>query len=145
MISTAKVLSAYLIAQSIFTAVSDGSTWPLYRSSLPDDDDVEDNVGTIYDTTGLKDGRIMSSGEVLFHRGIQVRARALDYDIGLAKLVSVASLFEAVHNVEVVVDSVTYTIKSITQTSDVLPLGVEEETKRRKFFSVNFLITIKEE
>ena len=144
MISPAVILSEYLIDQGLFTAPSDEDSWPLYISSVPDADTVENDLGGIYDSEGLKDGRIMSSGETIFHYGFQVRVRSEDYQDGWDKLHEVNELLVAVTNEVVTVASVDYLVESISQISSIMSLGVEEGTKRRYNFTVNFLATIKE-
>ena len=144
MISPAIILANYLIAQTTFTDPADNDVWPLYISSMPDGKNVESDVGTIYDSTGLKDGRLMT-GENILHFGIQVRIRAANYNDGYNQALIVTDLFEAIDKVTVTVDSVDYFIQSVTQSTVIVPLGPEENsTKRQELFTVNFLATIKE-
>jgi len=46
--------------------------------------------------------------------------------------------------VEVLVEESVYTLVNISQTSQVLFIGLDESTKRRNLFTVNFLATLKE-
>ncbi|KKK87216.1 hypothetical protein LCGC14_2755460 [marine sediment metagenome] len=144
MISPSLIFSEYLIDEGIFTDSSLNVNWPMYISTMPDADTVESDVGTIYDTEGLKDGRIMVDGENIFHKGNQIRIRSKNYADGWAKAEEVIALFEAVADVSIVINSITYEIKNVTQTTSIIPLGVEEGTKRRDLFTINFLSTIKE-
>lgn len=143
MISPAIIISKYLIQEGIFTDPTLGNPWPVYVSTTPDGDNVDAKVGTVYDTSGAKDGRLMS-GTNVFHWGIQVRIRTDDYDEGYNKLVAAAALLELVENVTITINSVDYIMNSITQTTDVVPLGPEDNTKRRDLMTINFLATIKE-
>ena len=72
--SPAAILSQYLIDAGVFTDPSIASAWPLYISHLPDDDNVEDNAAAIYDSPGIKDGRLMA-GRTIEHRGVQLILR----------------------------------------------------------------------
>ncbi len=142
MISPARILSAYLIAQGKFVAPA-SSPWPLYIASMPDTDNVESNLGVIYDTDGVKDGRLMA-GENIIHEGVQVRVRAEDYNAGHNKAREVEELFETTVRESVTIETVEYMIESISQTSSIIPLGPEDGTTRREIFTINFLATIKE-
>jgi len=66
----ADVMAEYLVAQGLFTDPSKGKAWPIYLTHEPDAPTTKDDVGTIYDTIGVKDGRVMS-GENIFHFGIK--------------------------------------------------------------------------
>lgn len=141
--SPAYILSKYIIdVLETMTIPSVGGIWPLYISHLPDDKDVADNCGAIYDTTGVKDGRLMS-GEVPQHFGIQIMIRSLGNQAGYVKIEDVAADMDAVLNVELSLDSGDYIIQNVSRTSPVISLGIEGGTKRRFRFTVNFLMTIK--
>ena len=144
MIAVSVIFAQYLQDENIFTAPGDETTWPLYISAIPDADTVENDLGGIYDTEGMKDGREMAAGNTLFHFGIQVRTRSEDYQDGWDKLNEVVNLFSTVANVAITVNSVNYSIMAISQISSILSLGIEAGTKRRYNFTVNFLTTIKE-
>jgi len=139
----ADVMAEYLVAQGLFTDPSKGKAWPIYLTHEPDAPTTKDDVGTIYDTIGVKDGRVMS-GENIFHFGIQVRVRAQQYLDGWQKARDVVADLETVKNVEVLVEESVYTLVNISQTSQVLFIGLDESTKRRNLFTVNFLATLKE-
>ena len=142
----AYILAALLtkVGVEIFTPPSEAEAWPLYISHEPDGPRVEDNCGTVYDTEGVKDGRVMS-GENIFHHGVQLRIRTGQYTDGWVKAEEAAVYLETVQEEEVDIGEETYQIDAVTQTSPILPLGQEEGTsKRRELFTVNFLVSLKQ-
>jgi hypothetical protein len=110
---------------------------------MPDGETIEQDSAVIYDTAGLKDGRLMSGANIL-HHGLQVRIRAASYEDGWAKAESVLSVMEAIVNEEITIDAVDYIINNVSQTSTIAALGAEPGTKRRELLTVNFLATLKE-
>ena len=79
--SVISILAAYIINNlSLMTDPSDGSDWPLYKSSMPDSDNVKTNCGAIYDTAGVLDGKL-STGKVVQHPGIQISIRSNNHEI----------------------------------------------------------------
>ena len=138
------ILSKYCIETlSVFTAPSETSTWPLYRSSLPDGPNIDDNIAAIYDTAGFM--QVKDMGGSLHQRyGIQFTVRGIDYDTGYQKLASVLSAFPSIENVNVTVNGSTFRIMNISQTSSIGILGVEPGTKQRYLFSANLLVSLKE-
>ena len=138
--SPAFILAQYIIdtLATMTTPIDDG-IWPLYVNHLPDK---VSNAGAIFDTTGLKDGRYMV-GFVPQKFGIQLMIRALDNQIGYAKIEDVAVDLDAVTNVEISLDSGDYVIQNVSRASPIITLGLEEGTRRRFLFTVNFLMTIR--
>jgi hypothetical protein len=141
--SPAYVLAQHLISEGYGVAPGDSGEWPLFVANLPDGDKAEDDALALVDTSGVKDGRLMS-GTPLFHHGIQLRVRARAYNTGYNKAQTIASYLATIQNVEEEVDSITYTLNNVTQTTDVVSIG-QGEARRREEFSVNFLVTLKEE
>jgi len=108
---------------------------------MPDGNDVPDNCGAIYDTTGLKDGRQMN-GPVIRHYGIQLRIRSVDYQTGWIKIEDISSDLDTLSS-EYTVNSIVYTIRNVSRTSPIVALGMEPGTARRFHFTMNYLVTIK--
>ena len=136
--STASVIAAHLIAEGIFTDPDAVGSWPLSISHLPNN---PDNAGAIYDTTGLKDGLLME-GTVIYKYGLQMLIRSFVYGDGRTKANAVASEMESITDDSVVIGATTYTLQNISQVGSVLFLGIEQGSKRRNLFSINFLATI---
>jgi hypothetical protein len=146
--SPAILIARHLIDTiGLFSDPANGSTWPLYIASLPDGTGVENNAAAVYDSPGINDGRLMS-GHTPEHRGVQFIIRfsnnATDYAAGFDKAESIKKEMDAIKNIIVVHDSMPYTIYAVSRRTPTIPMGVEEGTKRRQKFSLNFTISIKE-
>jgi len=127
----------------IFTAVSSNTTWPLYRSSLPDGNNVEDDAAAIYDSAGFLQGKHMG-GELDQRYGIGFMLRSTNYDTGYQKLSGMLLTLENKENVDVAYNSQTFRIYNVSQTTPIISLGVEEGSKQRYIFSVKLLVSLKE-
>jgi len=143
--SPASILAQYLIETAVeFSEPQSGLAWPLFISSMPDSEKLKGDIGSIRDTAGVLDGRIMNSGKTVEHFGIQISLRSLDYQTGWKKGTDIIEFFEQIWNESVIVGSSTYTIFNITKTTPLTHIGVEPGTKRRDVFTINFITTIKE-
>ena len=142
--SPANILASYIIDEAIgdLTNPTAGNEWPLYTSYLPDGTSIKTNAGCLYDTTGIKDGRLMV-GEVIQHYGIQLRIRSDRQQTGWVKLEEVMLALDVVFNVIITVNSKDYQIQNISRTSPPISLGTEKGTKGRQLFTLNFIATIK--
>lgn len=139
--SPATVLHDYLIEQGTFGDPDASSlVWPLYISYMPDDQGIND-VGAIYDVDKVKDGRHMA-GDNVFHHIIQIRIRSQIFPDGWTKTEAVRAKLESVLRTVAIVDGTPYTLQNISQEGGPFYLGLEEGTKRRHLFSMNFLATI---
>jgi hypothetical protein len=143
--SPASVLATYLTGQALMIVPGAVGDWPLYISSLPDGDNVDDNAGAIYDTAPIKDGRYMGDGEVVNHYGIQLKIRSRTFEEGWDKMNTIAVNLDQVDRQEVTKNSVDYLIQNISRASGVTSLGIETVgTKRRNLFVLNLLMTMEE-
>jgi len=140
--SPAAVVATYLTGVALMTVPSSAGDWPLYISYLRDEQGVKDNAGAIYNTTPVKDGRWMVDGSILQHYGIQIILRALTEETGWAKCNILANQLDSVVNVDVIKDGSTYRLHNISRMGGVNVLGEEMTTKRRKMFSMNFLVSL---
>ena len=140
--SPASVLSTYIVSLGYMTVPSASSDWPLYISHLPDGDEVNDDAGALFDTTPLKDGRLMT-GPIVQHFGVNLMIRSIDYDDGWDKINEISSAFDAVAQETVTRNSVDYLIENIAR-GGVNPIGIEEGTKRRYLFTTDFLLTMRQ-
>ncbi len=143
LVTPAEVMAAYIIdGLGSMARPSEGGSWPLYISHMPDGDNVASDAGSIYNTPGVKDGRRME-GPISQHYGIQLRIRSLEQSDGWAKAEDIASNLDAVHNVTVTNGAEEYQLRNISRQGPVVPLGIEQESTRRRFlFTVNFLVTM---
>lgn len=140
--SPAYILAQHLIAEGLVSSPSESGDWPVYVGHMPDGNNVPHNVVAAIDTTPVKDGRLMRTGENIFHPGVQVAVRSTNFNEGFAKAHAIAKALESVANTSVDVESEAYTLLSITQTTGVVLAGQEEGPKRRELFTVNFVVSI---
>ena len=139
------IVAEYVIGTlDLFSAVSEGSTWPLYRSNLPDSDQISHNIAAIFDTSADIQSKLMS-GDLVQRYGIQFLVRSTDYDTGYEKSKIILETVQTTHNASVSIGGTTFIIDNFSSTSGVLALGVERDSKQRYLFSTNFLVTIKEQ
>lgn len=135
----ASVLAHYITGLSLMTVPSVTGDWPLYINYLPD---TPDELGAIYDTTPIKDGRAMRGGGVVQHYGVQIVIRAEDPPTGWDKCNILAGQMDTVHKAQTILNGNTYTIHNVSRSGGINYLGEEPGTKRRNVFSVNFLTAI---
>ena len=141
--SPAAVIAYYLInTLSNVEEPNASPTWPLYISSLPDGSNIENNAGCVYDTTGLLDGRIMRTGEVIEHHGIQIKIRAIAYQTGWQKIRETVAYLQKLLNEALSMGGSHFVILNMSRVSPIACIGTDE--KRRFLFTVNFLATIRE-
>lgn len=141
--SPAYILSQYLINNSLLTNPGDSGDWKVYVGVLPDGNEVEDDAAASIDTTPVKDGRLMAGANIYYY-GTQLLVRSSAYNTGYAKADALADALEGVDDEEITIGSDTYQINNVSALNGVVSLGLEEGTKRRELFSVNFLVTMKE-
>ena len=141
--SPASIMTYYIINElSKMTDPSDGDTWPLYDSFMPDGPQVEADCGAVYDMFGALDNRYMS-GKVIEHQGVRLEIRSSDKNIGYAKIEDIALALDAVKLETFSIEGSNYLLQNISSMS-LIESGVEPGTKRRYHFAVGYLLTIKE-
>jgi len=138
----ASILATWIVGVELMSAPSAGDDWPLFISYLPDGINVDDNIGAIYNTTPVKDARNMNTGRVIQHYGIEIMIRALSEESGWDKCNNISGNLDTLFNQAITKDDNTYTIHSISRVGGINSLGYEENTKRRRMFSMNFIVSI---
>lgn len=138
--SAAILLRSWMVVSNLGTNASQKPLrdWPIYIGTLPDS---PDNLISIYDTTPIKDGRMMS-GETIIHPGIQIRVRSRGYTMGFDRLASVIANLDNLKRVQISYNSDSYLISSFQRTSDPLPLGVDPDNRLRQGFTVNGTVSL---
>jgi len=134
------VLIASLLVQvgNLMSLPSSKEEWPMYVAHLPD---LKANSGVIYDTAGLLDGRLMKTGEVIEHYGLEIHIRSNKYDTGFSKINELANALDLVHNITVDVDSdLGFQIVSVNKMTPATYAGLDEE--RRFNFTTNYCASI---
>lgn len=135
--SPAMILQKILVMPSdaLFSDPPTPLPCPLYITTLPDDPDL---AACVYDTEGVMIARLLASGNELQKFGIQLRMRKRDYQSGFQTMQLAANQISTVKNQDVVLNSHTYRVQSIMQTSPVLSIG--QDQKRRDEFTLNLLM-----
>ncbi len=132
------ILAEYLIDQGLASRYNDGADWPVYVGTLPDSEDIEDNLLAVFLTAGILHGKRMD-GVLVQHYGIQIRCRSVDESDGYEKLKEIVTHLLAQHWVSISLDSgEQYRLESITQTSDIVPIALD--AKQRTHMTVNLIM-----
>lgn len=114
--------------------------WYCWPNWLPDECIIV-NAISVYDTSGIDQGRDLI-GNNLFYSGVQLLFRGYDYSDVFEKASSVNTSIEGFSNVSVTVESTSYTIQTINQTTDVISLGLQDDSSSNYLFSVNYSMVI---
>jgi hypothetical protein len=116
--------------------------WPVYVGSEPT---MPDDCITVYNTAGVVDGRSMPDGEILEHRGWQVRVRALDNPTGYQKMDDIRTyMSEVAVQVVTTIASIRYLVFCFAKFGDILDLGKDVPTSKRSLFTLNGLCPIRQ-
>ena len=142
--SPSAVIAEYITATiQSFTDPDAQGSWPLFISHLPDS---PDEAAVIKDSPGILDGRLMDSGEVIQHFGLQIRLRSNDSEEGWKKIEALAlELDGTAANTLVIKNETTYSIQNLSRSTPIIPLDREVDKKRRVQYLVNYLLSITEE
>lgn len=139
--SPSDIVRKLLIDLGLATEAGTGQAWPVYATQEPDK---PDNCVTIFDTAGRVYGRLMPTGVVVEHYGIQIRVRSADHKTGYQKATSIAdALDQNVYFRTVQIDSNQYLVYTISRTTQVLPIGEESPETKRRLFTINALVVLR--
>lgn len=116
--------------------------WPIYKSYLPDGDNVEDNAGSIYDYFSEEHSCLRTTGNGR-HYGLQVMVRSLDYEAGHYKSQEILDALDGLQNEPIEFGDYNYEIQVVVPISGVNCIGREPNTKSRYLFTLNFTSVIK--
>src|SRR5574339_821943 len=101
-----------------------------------------DNHVVVYDTTGIKHGRLMGSGENVIAEGIQILVRGKTYPVGARKINDIQDVLAGVKNFEVTVGLEDITVLSLTLATPWTFAG-NEENSARKLFTINWTMALR--
>lgn len=126
------------------SAAADGVplVWPVYVGHIPK---APDNTVAVYDTSGVKEGRIMRTGATVIKPGWQVRVRGTAKRVVDGKMYAIRHALDAIRRRNVALGEEFYVIMSVTQTGTPLDLGQEVDANRRYTATLNGTITYKED
>jgi len=142
--SPAYIVAQYLIGQTLLSNPGDSGDWHVFVGYLPDGDNVDHNAVGCIDTSPVKDGRVMMSGETILHYGVQLLLRASDYNTGYSKAETLMRNLETITEFKVDIGGDTYIIWNVSPATGVVAIGQDDGSKRWEMFSLNFLVTIEE-
>ena len=136
------IMRDYLISQSVgVDPTISSSDYPIYVSVLPDGDNVKDKAIAVIDTTPQYLTEWSRNGQVYLQYGIQILIRDNDYPSGFDKMKATLDALDSIKYTSLIHDSVTYKMRSFRRTSE-LPLGQEDDNRRRQTFSINGLFSV---
>jgi len=121
---------------------------PVFITDMPDS---PDNLVTVYDTVGTRDGRVLT-GESIEHPGWQIRLRHTSYEKAYRQMGRIVDLLDLVHNdviefLRPIAGTntsvlVRYEVQNMSRTSDILPLNTTvADRKNRTELTINGIIT----
>jgi len=139
--SPAALIAKWLKDNSLANEYNNG-TWPVFISITPDSKSIPHNCITVYDTSPAKDARSMT-GTLDGRFGIQIKVRSIDYETGYKKAEDVGAEIDTILQAGIELDDEEYVIYNASRSTPVTYIGLEQGTKRRYFFVVNFLVKIK--
>lgn len=133
------VIRRLLVNDGQGTLPSAAGSWPIgvERPDSPDD------CVTVTETTGRRDGRTMTDGEVIEHPGIQVEVRSADHNTGFLKAKQIATYCdEQVRNSGVTFEGKHYNIVNVSRVGVVMSIGRESPESARELFTFNAMVTL---
>lgn len=114
-------------------------TFPIKVNHMPDE---PANLITLNDRANAVDGRAMNTGKTYFHPSIQAIFRASTYPEAYGQAIIVYNLLDTFFLKNVQVESVLYTLHSVTKQGTISSLGLDNKL-RRSLVAFNFIICLK--
>lgn len=122
--------------------VDDDTDWATFEGVEPD---LPDNCITVYDTSGVDEGRNFATGERAELNGFQVRVRSKTKSEGAAKVREIAvGLDTDVYLMTVSVDTTAYLVQSVKRNGDPLYIGYESPTSKRFIYTLNAVVSLRQ-
>lgn len=109
----------------------------------PGEADEPDQVVIVKDSVGLLFGQLLRDGKALVHPGVSLLIRSLDYDVGYALAVRVATVLGGIGRSTVKVGDEDNFVQAVHRTTPVTYLG--EDGKRRFRWFVNFRVSFQDQ
>lgn len=142
--SPAEVLQKVLVALELCSEpptdnYSPGS-WPVFVSNEPDR---PTECVTLFDTTGIFNGRTMVDGEKQGHYGIQIRLRSETYAAGFQKIYRICTTLDEMYYIVVTIEGSQYRVQCANRTNDPVSLGKQVPANRNDLFTVDLLLMLR--
>lgn len=133
---------AYLLAElGVGSQPSASAAWPVFVSGEPD---TPDNCITVYDTDGNDHGRNMVTGEIMGHRGVQIRVRSTTHQVGYLRADLISETLAEIYDRTVSISGTAYTVHCFTGIGDVISIGRDRPQGSRRVFTLNALVDLKQ-
>lgn len=138
------VLRYYLVGKNLIGLPGSTSpiTWPSFVGPFPDN---VDNCLSLLDTTSIREGSLLQTGEVIEHHGVQLLLRCISHRDGMKLMTKLSATIDrdTFANVVDVPGGGRYVIQKVTRVSGPVYLGQEKE-KQRRLFSMNTTMTLQD-
>jgi len=140
--SPADIIRQLLIKLALGTDPDDDDSWPIYAYRIPE---TPDNLIAVIDTTGKKQGRIMTDGEVQETAGIQVYVRAATISTARAKANAIViALDESIKRSIVTISTSMYLVWNVSRTGPMINVGKEIPTSKRNVLTINAVVSLRQ-
>lgn len=140
----AQIIAKYIIEATLGTDPIKNQRWPTFIGFMPNERENKSGLICCYDTNGTTDGRLMRTGTIIEHPSVQIRLRSVDAQSAYAKARSIATALDSLFREEISLEDSTYLLLNASRRSPILDMGTSPEEKTFKNFSINYLLTIKE-
>lgn len=136
----AKILVQLLVDAGQVSPYTSLTDWPMFWDAEPDS---PDDCVTAHDTAGVVDSIDQVVGEIMEHRGFQLRVRSSKPDVGYAKIEALrAYMVASVKNQLVNVNGTQYVVYALAMRQAILPLGKDVPNSKRSVFTTNGLMSV---
>lgn len=140
--SPADVLRYLLVSLGGGTLPAASGSWPIHVSNEPTS---PDSVITCYDTSGILNGRIQVTGEMVEHHGIQIRIRSATPAAGYTKANAIKILLDSSINRDSVnIDGSEYLVHAVTRQGGIANIGRNVPTSKLNIFTLNAIIALRQ-
>lgn len=144
--SAAKVVAEFLRKENLATHPQFDKTetgkmapWPVFVDTLDSDPDEAIGVAIVGRPTS---GRLMKTGETIFHWQFQTRVRGRSAVSAFQKIMEVFSAYDQVVRYRIAVEDKFYQIQSISQMMTPTNMGKDDDNRHN--FVLNSITTFKE-
>lgn len=142
-------LFTQILQEENLASTDPAADWFPFLAFLPEGTPAKDRAISVTDYSGLPDGRILRTGEVIEHPGIQIRVRSRRYEEGYSKIKAIQTTMDAILRrlVQIKDDKgdvlETWLVVSASRTSGIMPMGYDPKGKTYHL-SINYTVTVEQ-
>jgi hypothetical protein len=116
--------------------------WPISIDNEPTD---PDNVITVYNVMGQKNGRTQFDGEIQEYHGIQLRVRGATSSVMYTKARALAIIIDqTILNNGITIAGTRYCVHNVSRQGDIIPIGKDASTPtKRSICTINCLMVVR--